>query len=459
MKKIIVFIFLFVSINVSAQNDTAEDTTAKPAITAIGKPDGEKTEIKIGKEGGSIASSDGKVALIIPEGAISKKINFSIQPITNMIPNGNGKGYRLEPSGIQFNQPVQLVFHYDEDGAKDSMQLLMGIAMQDNTGQWYSLRKFTLDTVAKTIIGNINHFSDWSKFDAIKITPENGRVKVKKNIVLTITSMEPSPKDEGDGELVKLERKPKKTIWKVNGIQGGNASVGKLEFVNSFTIGNRYTAPAEVPAQNPVAVSVKLEGLNWFPNGVKGDKFNNLSLVSNILIYDNAYEVKIISSMNGMAGSELGRVTYKDTGSFVVAINGKDTKLIEKVNKNAVDKLDYKGKCIITLLKAGTGNVHIIGAQSIQLIPASAAGNAWIDIKFKRVPTIFSLLQAKCPPVGKGEWTTTTTAQANAMAAAMMPAFPQQLKFELKEGEQTQVIGEEGGEIYVKYIITQLKDD
>ena len=62
----------------------------------------------------------------------------------------------------------------------DSMQLLMGIAMQDAKGQWYSLKKFTLDTVAKTIAGNINHFSDWSKFDEIKIDPSSARLKVKK---------------------------------------------------------------------------------------------------------------------------------------------------------------------------------------------------------------------------------------------------------------------------------------
>ena len=72
---------MFVSINVSAQNNAVEDTTAKPAITEIGKPDGEKTEMKIGKEGGSFTSSDGKIRLIIPEGAVSKKTTFSPLPI------------------------------------------------------------------------------------------------------------------------------------------------------------------------------------------------------------------------------------------------------------------------------------------------------------------------------------------------------------------------------------------
>ncbi len=465
MKKIIALVFLSVSINVNAQNNIVEDSTAKPAITAIGKPDGEKAEMKIGKEGGSITSSDGKVTLVIPEGAISKKTNFSIQPITNAVPNGNGKAYRLEPSGIQFNQPVQLVFNYDDEEAEDSMKLLMGIAMQSNTGQWYGLKKITLDTLTKTISGNIRHFSDWSKFDAIKLYPSSARLKVKKNMNLTIDLISgeedeliPLNKDDDLAPLVK-RKIPWTSTWAANEIVNGNSGVGKIGVVSKTDI--TYTAPVTIPAKNPVAVTAELNGLT-FKTKVKGNEivFHKLRLESNILIYDNAYEVKIVSSAKGSAGSQLGNVTYKDTGSFVVSINGKDTKLIEKINKNADDKLDYKGKCIITLLKAGTGNVHIIGTQNIQIIPPTTpAGNAWINIIFKRVPTIFSLLQAKCPPVGRGDWTTTTTAQANAMVAAMMPAFPQQIKFELKEGEQTQVIGDEGGELYVKYTIEQLKDD
>jgi hypothetical protein len=73
MKKIIVFLFLLLSINATAQTDAVEDTTAKPAITGFGKDDGNKTELKIGKDGGSISSSDGVVTLIFPEDALSKK--------------------------------------------------------------------------------------------------------------------------------------------------------------------------------------------------------------------------------------------------------------------------------------------------------------------------------------------------------------------------------------------------
>jgi len=134
MKKIIAFISLFISLTASAQNDATDDTTATPAITETGKANGKISEMKMNKDGGTLVSGDGNLELIIPSGALSKKTTISIQPITNMVPNGNGQAYRLEPSGIQFQKPVQLVFHYDEEESKDSMQLLMGIAMQDDKG-------------------------------------------------------------------------------------------------------------------------------------------------------------------------------------------------------------------------------------------------------------------------------------------------------------------------------------
>ena len=458
MKKIVVFLLLLVSLNTAAQNDAVEDTAAKPVITAVGKPDGTKTEIKINKDGGSLKSSDGMVELIIPGGAVSKKTTISIQPISNLMANGNGKAYRFEPSGIPFQKSVQLIFHYDEVQITDSMQLLMGIAMQDDKGQWYSLNKFNLDTVVKTISGNINHFSDWSNFSAIKITPEYARVKVKKSIVLTVSATE--PKESDDDDLAPLFKHPKKlikeTIWSVSGTKGGNPTVGELNIKDSWTIGNEYKAPASVPNQNPVAVSVKLEGLKFTFNKIS---FNNLRVASNLLIYDNAYEVTIISSIDAAAGSEFGTATYKDTGSFVVSLNGKDTKIIEKENRNAIAESDYKGKCEITLLEKGHGNVHIIGAQSINVIPPSSPqGNAWIDIAFKHAPTKLPILQFRCPPhYPDKEWTIDNNRKGNAMFA-MMPAFPQRIKFEAKEGEQVITEMNESG-IYLKITVKQLKEE
>ena len=460
MKKIVI-IFLFAAVTVSAQNIPDDDTTAKPAITAIGKPDGKKAEMKIGKDGDSFSSSDGKVKLIIPEGAVSKKTTFSIQPVTNLMPNGNGKAYRLEPSGTQFKKPIELVFHYDPEESEDSAQLLMGIAMQDDKGQWYGLKKFTLDTVAKTMSGNINHFSDWANFNAIKLYPSSGRLKVNKSVDLSIDLISSEDEDQvlspvpldGSGGLspMKMLKIPWRSSW--------SATSGTVTKESKTT--GTYTAPASVPAKNPVAVSAKLNGLT---HKYKGIVFKDLKLVSNILIYDVAYEVTMISEIQHPgAGSNLGAVTYRDTGSFVISLNGKEARIIEKVNKNISASLDYSGGCCYgyRILKSGTGNIHIAGTPVIKVTPASAPGkSAMIEIIFSRVPSIFPLFQVTCQCPGDRTPTTSTNASGVAMMAGILPAFPQQIKFEAKESEQVILeYGKPGSELYAKFTVKQLKEE
>jgi len=467
MKKIIVCSLLFVCIKTTAQKIASEDTTAKPIITAVGKLDGTKSTIKINKGGSSLQSSDGIIELIIPDGAVPKNTTISIQPITNLMANGNGKAYRLEPSGIQFKKPLQLIFHYDEEEIKDSMQLLGGMAMQDNKGQWLGLKYCAIDTLANTITGNISHFSDWANFMKIKLYPSTARLKVKKQITLTIDLI--SSEDEeltdltpaGTDDLAPLKKSkiPFTTTWKANEITNGNTKVGTID-KGSETVAS-YKAPAVLPDKNPVHIRADLKGLRYttkvFGNTIT---YTELFLESNILVYDEAYEVKIISSLDGSAGSEMGAVNYMDTGSCVISIDGKNSKIIEKVNKNTAASWGYAGKCITTKLKSGSGNVHIIGAQSIKVIPPILpGGNAWIAVEFIRAPTILPLLQFKCPPVGgQGGWYTSTSAMTNAFAAKMIQALPHRVKFEAKEGEQV-IVDEKGDGSVLKITVEKLTED
>ncbi|MEP7373559.1 MAG: hypothetical protein ABI675_09250 [Chitinophagaceae bacterium] len=465
MHKIVSLILLFVSVNLFAQNDAAKDTAATSVITAVGKPDGKKTTVKINKEGGGLRSSDGIVELIIPAGAVSKKTDISIQPITNLMTNGDGKAYRLEPSGIQFKQPVQLIFHYDEEETKDSMQLLLGISMQDDKGQWYSLNKTELDTIAKTISGSINHFSDWGKFEAIKLYPSYARLKVKKSHHLEIDLVTSegddnllTPLDNLDAALLSALKK-RKIPW----TSTWEATSGNIARESKTTA--TYTAPATVPAQNPVAITANLNGPTYTIK-VKGEliPFKELELVSNILVFDDAYEVTMVSEIQGMSGTCLGAATYKDTGSFVISLNGNEARIIERVNRNTSAFLDYSGgRCWgYTILKSGTGNIHIAGTPVIKVTPPAGPGkSATIEISFRRGPSIFPLFQVTCKcDDAPGGPTTGTNAQGVAMMAGILPAQPTYIKFEAKEGEQTIIKqGEPGDPIYTRFTVTQLKED
>jgi hypothetical protein len=468
MKTTISFALLLFSVPALTQDKALENNAAGPVITAVGKPAGNKTEIKINKDVSSLRSSDGVVELIIPEGAVPKKTVISIQPITNLMPNGNGKAYRFEPSGVQFKKPIQLIFHYDEEEIKDSMQLLMGIAMQNDKGQWLSLKNFELDVVAKTISGNITHFSDWSNFTAIKLYPPYARVKVNKELDLTIDLVaneeELAPLDN-DPMLAPLRRRNISwtSSWRANEILNGNNVVGTI--TPHSKVKATYKAPAKVPDRNPVAVTADLRGLNYTTK-VRGQAitFTDLKLVSNLLIYDNAYEVTIVSEVQDPSGVCMGATTYKDTGSFVVSLNGSDARLIERVNRNTSAFLNYSGgRCWgYTILKTGTGNIHIAGTPVIKITPPSAPGKgAWIEISFRRVPAVFPTFQVtcKCDDAPDGP-ITTTNAKGIVMMARFLAAQPEYIKFEAKEGEQVIIEqGNPGGLLYTKFTVKQLREE
>ncbi|MFL5809143.1 MAG: hypothetical protein ACJ749_06440 [Flavisolibacter sp.] len=470
MKKVFVFGYL-VLLAVSAQAQPAADTATSPAITETGKVNGKKVEKKMDKQGGNLFSADGKVELRIPGGALTKNTTISIQPITNEAPNGNGNAYRLEPSGIHFQQPVQLVFHYSSKQGEEDQQMLKGIAMQGDKGEWYTLKKFTVDTVAKTITGNINHFSDWSTFESLVLTPVYSRLKVGKSVSLEVHLTGPSA-DLGADELSALDDgmlaplvKPKHTSymsiekWTVDGVTNGNSSVGTVKSIDYMDAS--YKAPASVPGKNPVAVSAHLKGLNLSLNG---QKLKDLRLVANILIYDNAYEVKMTATMKGGSPeSWAGAETYKDEGSFIVSLDRGKPEVIEIVNNMET----FDNNCIMTVLNPTTctGMLHIIGVKSANLIPAQPPGQPYATIEITFIPgrTEHIKFQLDCPPPpstkGRSKSDEKLVAQMY-LLDAMTPVLPMQIKFVAKPEEQTVMqLGKEGGEIYVRFSVKQIKDD
>ncbi|MEO5942409.1 MAG: hypothetical protein ABIP30_15600 [Ferruginibacter sp.] len=453
MKKIIAFAFLLVTVNAVAQNIEVTDSIIRFGVTAKGKLNGTKTELKIGKDGGSIQSADGKVELIFPAGALSKKTNISIQPVYNLAPNSSGNAYQMEPSGIKFLQPVKIIFHYDEEDTEGSNAELLGIAMQDEEGRWSSLKNVGIDTIAKTSTADIQHFSFYVNYKKVEISPAYARVKIKGSVRLKLRFITEGFENDELTPLGSMIQNP--FSWAVNGILKGNSAVGLISTSESFSA--IYQAPATVPDQNPVDIANELKLV--LNEGQKSGK--KILLNSKILVYDNAYEVTIVHSIKEERnGSELGAVNYMDTGSCVISIDGKNSKIIEKVNKNTAATWGYTGKCITTKLKSGPGTVHILGAQSIKVIPPAAPGdNSWIAVEFVRAPTILPLLQFKCPPVGgQGDWYTGTSAVGNAMAAQLIQAFPQRVRFEAKEGEQV-IEDLKGNGAVLKITVKKLTED
>jgi hypothetical protein len=353
------------------------------------------------------------------------------------------------------------------------MQLLTGIAMQNNNGEWYYLKKFTLDTIAKTISGNINHFSSYSTFEALSIKPASAKVKVNKSIPLEVSMTGPSADGEelaslDDGSLAPLVKPKYMSIknWTVNSIINGNSSVGVAHATSSLDA--TYKAPASVPAKNPVAVVANLQDLDYTING---QKFKDLKLVSNITIYDDAYEVTMVAAMVGGSKEAWGGiVTYRDEGSFVLSMDKNPPTLIDI--KNQLEVVTDNCEKIILNPTTCTGLLHVAGARGIKVTPANPPGQPYpiVEIWFEKYPTELTRYKFTCPPPpgyessSQGTIGFTANGPNGPFATPLLtmygsPALPTYLKFVAKDGEQTILEKRsEGGEIYYKFSVRKLKE-
>ena len=261
-----------------------------------------------------------------------------------------------------------------------------------------------------------------------------------------------------------IKRKiPWRAVWMANEIVNGNATEGKISVISKTSV--NYKAPAGLPPKNPVAVTADLTGI-VFRTKIKGQltTFEKLRLVSNILIFDDAYEVTMISEIQDPgAGTNLGAATYKDTGSFVISLNGREARIIERVNRNTNADFGYLGGCCwnFKIIKTGTGNIHIAGAPVVKVTPPSAPGkSAIVEVRFNRIPAIFPTFQVTCQCPGDKKPMNFTNAQGIVMMSRFLRADPEYIKFEAKEGEQTILEhGQPGGQVYTKFTVKLIKED
>ena len=93
----------------------------------------------------------------------------------------------------------------------------------------------------------------------------------------------------------------------------GHSSIGIISASQNYSA--IFQAPAQIPAQNPVAVTVQPDYIGF------SKRYAQIKLVSNISIYDDAYEVKMESVIKSGGKGEWGGVkTVRDNGSFIVSL-------------------------------------------------------------------------------------------------------------------------------------------
>ena len=237
--------------------DANETSLAK---TDAGEPIGVASSRRIGPEGGSISSPDGRFTVTIPPGAIVKPLDVSIQPITDKSPGGLGHGYRVAPDGVIFDVPVTVRFTFDDRDWPGELPDDMDIAFQANDGTWQTFNSTMRDQTSRSVTVSTTHFTDYTAVYPWTLVPNKAKVHVREKIALALyyCGKRRSAIDKLlslSEECVPQDGRHNVYNWSVNGVDGGNAVVGTAYLGNQDAVtGGTYVAPAKKPNPSEVVV-------------------------------------------------------------------------------------------------------------------------------------------------------------------------------------------------------------
>lgn len=294
----------------------------QPVVTEPGTPTGTAVSASIGAAGGKLTSADGLVTLDIPAGALDAATTISIQPITNMAPQGiAGVAYRFTPDGQTFKTPAKLTFKYTDAMLAGSSAELLWVVTQAQDGSWQAVKKSSVNTTTKTVTGEMMHFSDWGlgKFIDLSLDPQSSYVKPGQSVNLSVAGfiastdpnadlapLVPLGKPAGDDELTPLSRVPFETANSTYKLVKWTLSGEGTLSPNGWNA--TYTAPSKVPSKNPVTVTIEMQR---YENGAPAANFSKVLLVANITISEMGV---LVVNFNGT------ELTYRQSGTNLAVI-------------------------------------------------------------------------------------------------------------------------------------------
>lgn len=253
--------------------DTADPIDPTALVCAVGEPtSGDMAIGDISPAGGILTSESGTVRIEIPAGALTHTETIQIQSIRNTNPTGHGTAYRLEPHGITFAKPVTLTFAYTDTDLNGTIAEALQVAYQQDSGVWMAMPGIVLNKSASTISIQTTHFSDWSYFSAIYLSPQQRGLQpgesVNMNVYTTLAL------DDDEVFLTPLV-KPLPVIKQQPIVElGPNKTVPVTQWAISERIGhlattgagstNVYTAPSGIVKPTPVTVTARVKHKSGF---------------------------------------------------------------------------------------------------------------------------------------------------------------------------------------------------
>ncbi|MGM9510912.1 hypothetical protein ACS5NO_24470 [Larkinella sp. GY13] len=244
-----------------------EQASGPPAITEVGQSIGPLATKTIGPAGGTLTSTDGRLTLAIPAGALSAETALTVEPVENTAPNGVGRGYHFGPEGTRFAKPASWTYHY-QPGEFNGVGPV-AIAVQQPDRSWVLTQGARQDTANRTITTQIRHFSWWSLVTQYQLIPpaDTMLINTKNNFEVQYTDYPGGfPKFDADGKDLLaplgwiLSAKPSviKSITLNGQKSGGDAGRFQMLPGADKTV-IEYTSPDKQPARNPVALTLELQ--------------------------------------------------------------------------------------------------------------------------------------------------------------------------------------------------------
>ncbi len=229
-----------------------------PDATPVGEPSGSAVTMSIGPTGGTLASVDGRLELVLPAGALARDTTVSLQAISNEAPGGLGEAWRLDAEGAAFAKPVTLVFHPGSGDLDGTALEAVDLGYQGIGGAWFHLADPTRDTATGTVTATTTHFTDFAPMSGYLLLPRQAKVRVGQQQAFTLNYCQPIPDPTCDDATVCLAPlvrvgpcAPMLTLqevaWAVQNVPGGNATVGTI---TGNHLSGTYTAPQTPPVGN-----------------------------------------------------------------------------------------------------------------------------------------------------------------------------------------------------------------
>ncbi len=318
----------------------------------VGVPLAAESTVRVGPGGGTVRSDDGRVEVVIPQGALAQSVAITVQSLTATAPGALGDAVRLQkPGDVMFAVPVTVRFLLTpfEVGGVDPSDWRIGYQRAD--GYWV-MRQATYDATMRAVSTETTHFSDWALSPAISLRPGNASVRVGAQLELNLVHCE-LVRADGQGlcqpglEECLAQQCRSATLraseisgWAVNTIPGGDSKVGTVVSRGATAV---FTAPETEPDPATVHVSVTL---------VKGNVYR--TLLSSVTITGKAAYVAYVR-LFGLTPDK---------------VDGEADVLFERI-ENLADVERYKATQARIKISAQPSNCDRVDDISIPFDPAS----------------------------------------------------------------------------------------